>query len=65
MSDLEKFVELYKSVGIEVEVEDIGDGWKEFVLEAAAHEKLGGYGGFFTIIIFGKNGEFLSQSFYD
>lgn len=65
MSDLEKFVELYKSVGVEVEVSDIGGGEKEIVLEAKTHEKLEGYNGFFTRIIFGKDGEFLSQAFYE
>ena len=72
MSDLDKFVELYKSVGVDVKVYplykreygNIETGYK-ITLEADANEKVGGYSGFFTTILFDNNGGFICQNIYE
>ena len=64
MTDLEKFVELYNSIGVKVEVEKDSHGaW--FKLEAKSCEAITGYIGLHTTIEFDKNGKFISQGFYE
>ena len=65
MTDLEKFIALYAGFGIEVQVEDVGNGIRKITLEAKTHEKLVGYTGFCTDVYFGKDGEFIEQGFYE
>lgn len=64
MSNLSKFTELYKSIGIDLDPVKTDDGF-EVTLEANTHEKLIGYEGFCTIIKFDKNGRFVWQGFFE
>ena len=64
-TDLQRFIALYKSVGIELEPEDFKDGSSSLVLEAGAHEKIDGYICFFTSIDFDKDGKFIEQRVYE
>lgn len=68
-TDLERFVELYKSFGVELESEIInyGEGKKEIhiVIEAGSNEKIGGYNGFGTSVVFDLDGKFLGQGFWE
>lgn len=73
MTDLEKFVELYKSFGIECIVNDNKDGNKIIYLgesiysgiadKATAYEKLYGYS-CYSEVVFDSNGCFLEQGFW-
>ena len=68
MTDLEKFIELYKSIGITVEQEVRDDN---IVLSISSwalgkeQERLEGYSGFYTDIIFSKEGKFIKQGFWE
>ncbi len=70
-TDLEKFVELYKSVGIELKVRDCEKRFGEYkggkIIEMCDNdcEKFGGYAGFCSSITFDENGKFLKQDFYE
>jgi len=65
-TDLEKFIELYKSVGIELKPKDYDKKGSVFVvIEADDNEKTKGYFGFYTNIVFDKNGKFIEQGFYE
>lgn len=79
MTDLEKFIELYKSFGIECTPFDTSfdpNGIIHIVLgkKLRYHEKevrmtisdkINGYCGFYSEIIFNKDGKFLSQGFWE
>jgi len=88
MTDLEKFVELYKSVGIDVNVHGVNDHLRDplicrskIILEVATYgsgddkrgytegstlsDKLDGYAGFYTEILFDKDGKFIKQNIYE
>lgn len=70
MTDLEKFVELYKGFGIDLKVEEtagFGDFNGGFHIEMREydHEKFDGYYGFFTRVEFTKEGKFIKQSFWE
>ncbi|MDD4527755.1 MAG: hypothetical protein PHF25_06970 [Candidatus Margulisbacteria bacterium] len=67
MTDLEKFIELYRSVGIELEVKQ-----EEFKLQTIYlhptfdnDSKLDGVNGCFSSITFDKDGKFVMQGFWD
>ena len=76
MTDLEKFVELYKSFGIECKVVEekpynkdgahkaiyLGDIDSE---DATTSEKLTGYSGFGSDVIFDMEGKFIRQGFWE
>ncbi len=63
-TDLEKFVELYTSIGIPVAVERNETGqWIELRADELPHIK--GYNGFFTRIEFDANGKFLEQGVWE
>ena len=64
MTDLEKFLELYRSVGIEPEIEKKGD-WTDLRLESDEKGKILGYSGFFTVITFDENGRFKDQGIWE
>ena len=63
MSDLDKFVSLYKEVGIDVAAEKDQDRFI-ILLVSGAHPKLSGYIGYCTEIHFDLAGKFLEQKFY-
>ena len=74
MTDLEKFVDLYKSIGIKCEA-ITSPAWHWGSIEKITRiicisndgksEKIGGYSGFFTSIIFDENGKFICQRFWE
>lgn len=64
MTDLQRFIDLYKSVGIDLKPEKIRDQYV-IHLESGSNEKLEGYTFFYSNIYFDKNGKFLSQGFYE
>jgi hypothetical protein len=62
-SDLDKFVSLYKSVGIELHpIEKEGEG---FILELKENHGFDGYAMFLSVIEFDSNGKFLKQGFWE
>ena len=80
MTDLEKFIDLYKSLGVELKVENEnpkGDNDDEegflflilgdyYSIDNEPNPKLmHGYGGFHSIIHFDANGKFIKQSFWE
>lgn len=77
MTDMERFIELYKSFGIELKAEknkkwiSIREGTYEdapgytISIEEGDHPKLGGYAGFGTVIEFTEDGKFLKQDFWE
>ncbi len=73
MSDLEKFVEMYRSFGIECVVKK-KDGFSFIYLcvsdypfeeKSTISNKLIGYSDFFSKIKFDKDGKFINQGFYE
>ena len=68
-TDLEKFIELYQSVGIEPDRFDNEDGSTGLTLFAGEDEKdsdkLDGYIGFHTEISFDTDGKFIKQGFWE
>ena len=74
MTDLEIFIEIYKSIGIELHIIETNDtkelcfGFKDRFLpndDMDTHEKFGGFQGFYTQIVFNLDGEFLQQNFWE
>lgn len=72
MTDLEKFIELYKGFGIDVKVFDTKRNTKAIMLSDSSYDfnftnsdKFDGYSGFFTDIEFDNNGKFLRQGFWE
>ena len=74
-NDLEKFIELYSSIGIPIEVSEFlpkdqepneNLQAKSFIkLEALEHPKLIGYISFYTKIFFDEKGKFISQGIWE
>jgi hypothetical protein len=73
-TDLEKFKELYSSFGIDCIVNEEDKEGNVFIQlgedsytdsQTTTNHKLGGYFGFYSIIRFDCNGQFLNQSFYE
>lgn len=70
MTDLERFIELYKSVGIELEAErtirDNGTlSFDVLTLVAQVTPKVGGYRDFLTQILFNIDGSFYGQDVWE
>ena len=75
MTDLERFVDLYKSFGINCNVNKEEDGFvivlgeNEYVgsreVKVTSGDKLGGYSNFFSTIRFDGDGKFLKQEFWE
>lgn len=71
MTDLEKFMELYGSIGITPEVNpkgyNLNDGSKTLLLirEGNPSPLIDGYGGFYTTIDFDSEGKFIKQGFWE
>jgi len=71
MTDLEKFIEIYKSFGIncivgEKDMQKViefhgSTGW----VEPTWSDKFEGYSGFYSQIIFSLDGKFIKQTFYE
>lgn len=73
-TDIEKFIELYRSFGIECK-ENVSDSGDRFIVLCAGDEwtpaeegetrsdKLDGYVGFYTLITFDADGKFKGQGF--
>lgn len=70
-SDMEKYIELYDSFGIELFPKNcVGGGIFETAsfsikIEYYENEKLEGYFGFYTEIFFDKDGNFLGQGIWE
>jgi hypothetical protein len=73
MSDLDRFIELYRSFGIECVVNAKGENKVIYLCEsdytfdeqATLSDKLKGYNDFFSKVIFDGNGKFIEQGFYE
>jgi hypothetical protein len=72
MTDLDKFVALYKSFGIELTVEPDGDGYKNnpggrvVRLHEAVDKRLAiGDDGIVSVVYFDKDGKFIEQGFWE
>ncbi len=63
-TDLEKFVNLYKSIGIDCIVKQDGNE-QTIKLTQGDNDKLDGYYYFYTIIIFDRSGKFIKQGFWE
>lgn len=64
MTDRDKFVELYKSVGIDLEIHETHSG-SFLELQEGDHKSFTGYSGFGSQIMFDKDGKFVEQSFWE
>ena len=62
-TDLQKFVELYQSIGVDLEAFVIAEAGTEqyLTIEAYGHPNITGLYGFYTCITFDKNGKFINQ----
>lgn len=66
MTDLEKFIELYKSFGIALEAQNEKEGNGKFIyMGVGDNEKFTGYACFCSFIFFDENGKFTEQSFVE
>ncbi|WP_416440472.1 hypothetical protein ACH3O9_11330 [Leeuwenhoekiella sp. A16] len=63
MNDLEKFIALYKSFGISLEVEKNDKGCFVSLEVDDDNPKLTGYHGFYSKVYFDINGKFEAQCF--
>ena len=70
-TDLQRFLGLYKSFGIELKVEkcepsnpEVEEGFL-VELKQGSHPKLKGYTWFFSTILFDKSGKFIEQGFWE
>jgi len=71
-TDLEKFVELYESLGIELKPEHFDGEYNEHYkvrpysyIVMDERNGFGGYGGFSSTVMFDEHGKFTSQGFYE
>jgi hypothetical protein len=64
MTDMQRFIELYKSFGIELPAEKVPLGY-EITFESGSHDKFGGYSGFGTVVEFDDAGTFRKQTFWE
>ena len=65
-SYMERFIELYKSFGIDLKPVEYPDGnGYDIALDNTISNKFGGYSGFGSGVIFDKDGKFMSQEFYE
>lgn len=67
MTDLEKFLKLYRSVGVEPEIRELENG-KQLYLDPCDYErdgKIQGYSSFYCTINFDKNGKFENQGIWE
>jgi hypothetical protein len=64
-TDLERFVELYRSFGIELTPKKTDKGITSITIEAQSDTKITGYYGFVTQIDFDADGKFISQGVWE
>ena len=66
-SDMEKFIGLYKSFGIDLFSTKVTttDGNYNISLSENISDKFGGYSGFISVVVFNKDGKFIKQGFYE
>jgi len=64
-SDMERFIELYKSFGIDLKPVKQTDDNYSVLLDENISDKFGGYSGFGSSVIFDKDGKFIDQVFYE
>lgn len=74
MTDLENFISLYKTFGIECQVNIIEDKQVIFLNGGSGYgtgynntdsNKFDGYGGFYSKVIFDLSGKFIMQGFWE
>lgn len=74
MSDLEKFIQLYGSLGITLNPVQDGDEINVLIVADAPcwkgegtsyHPSFEGYSGFYSKIVFDKDGKYLRQGFWE
>lgn len=72
MTDLDRFVELYRTFGIECNVNKKDSGYEIVLSEhtcyadgATRSDKFDGYCGMFTTISFDGDGKFIKQGFWE
>lgn len=68
MTDLQRFIEMYKSFGIELKPKPTyktSDGSMTIEMEQGSHPKFGGYRGFSSTVDFDKDGKFIQQEFWE
>ena len=63
MTDLEKFVDLYKSFGIDLEKNK--DDNMTTIKMSSRNKEFGGYLYLYSIVQFDKDGKFIKQYFYE
>lgn len=71
-TDLERYVELYRSFGIELTVRWTDDRTQQYVAfghhcrhECNEHVSFDGYSGFYTAVYFDRDGKYVSQEFME
>ena len=72
-SDLDRFIELYRSFGIdcvvneknEIKIIYLCESDYTFNEQATLSDKLKGYNDFFSKVVFDSNGKFIEQGFYE
>ena len=69
MTDLKKFIDTYKQFGIDIKTFEKNDriivelnGWDK---SPTISDKFEGYTGFYSSVEFTKNGQFISQGFWE
>lgn len=65
MTDLERFIELYDSVGIKLEPVKNWEGKTMLHLEVKDQPQFAGYYGLYTEIVFDNDGKFIGQILAD
>lgn len=69
MTDLEKFIELYRSVGANIKVEHKNDTGLQIIYlttwDNYKNDLFDGYPGCYSTITFDKYGKFIIQGFWD
>lgn len=63
-SDLKRFIDLYKSFGIELSPQSGQSGEKFIRLQSGEH-KFDGYFCFYSEVYFDRNGKFMRQGFWE
>lgn len=73
-SDLLRFTTLYRGFGVECKIAEFGDpgyrinladGYMSNEIDHTYSDKLEGHTGFYTAILFDKNGKFIKQGFWE
>ncbi len=66
MNDLDKFIELYESIGIKLIPEEVNkDIIRLTITQNLDWDRIGGYSSFFSTIDFDSTGKFKEQNFWE